>query len=174
AVRDGFVIGRGAADDKGPMVQALLAMKSLKESGVKLTHTIRLLVGTDEESGSSDVTEYLKTHAPPDYSLVLDSGFPVIVGEKAWNAISLTADPQPRPVKGRKFRYEVKLLDAGLSPSIVPDRAVLSLQWNSGTPNWGPLVERLKAKSLPEGTRLEVEPRGDALIVTIRGRAAHS
>src|SRR5262245_61271721 len=49
-VRDGWVIGRGAADDKGPLVQALLAMKSLKESGIHRTHTIRLLVGSDEET----------------------------------------------------------------------------------------------------------------------------
>ena len=50
-VADGFVLGRGSADDKGPLVQALLAMAALKNSGVKRTHTIRLLVGSDEESG---------------------------------------------------------------------------------------------------------------------------
>jgi len=39
AVQDGMVLGRGAADDKGPLVQALLAMKVLKESGKLLTAT---------------------------------------------------------------------------------------------------------------------------------------
>src|SRR6266851_176023 len=72
-VRDGEVFGRGAADDKGPMVQALLAMAALKEAGPARTHTVRLLVGSDEESGSSDVESYLTAHAPPDFSLVLDS-----------------------------------------------------------------------------------------------------
>src|SRR5262249_15119943 len=153
--RDGWVIGRGAADDKGPLVQALLAMKSLKESGIHRAHTIRLLVGSDEETGGSDMKEYLKQHAPPDYSLVLDSGFPVIVGEKAWNALSLTTDLQPRAIRGGKLPYEVKSLQAGIADSIVPDRAVLSLGWTSGTPNWSVVVARLKEKSLPEGTRLE-------------------
>jgi len=58
SVRDGRVWGRGAADDKGPMVQALLAMAALKEAGPARTHTVRLLVGTDEESGSTDVKQY--------------------------------------------------------------------------------------------------------------------
>src|ERR1051325_169287 len=83
-VQDGYVLGRGSADDKGPLVQALLTMKALKESGVKRTHTIRLLIGSEEESAATEMPEYLKTHAPPDYSLVLDAAFPVIVGEKAW------------------------------------------------------------------------------------------
>src|SRR3954454_9882182 len=45
-VENGFVLGRGAADDKGPLIQALLAMKALEESGLPRTHTIRLLVGS--------------------------------------------------------------------------------------------------------------------------------
>ncbi|HEU4887506.1 MAG TPA: M20/M25/M40 family metallo-hydrolase, partial [Thermoanaerobaculia bacterium] len=41
-VENGYVLGRGSADDKGPLIQALLAMKALAESGVERTHTIRL------------------------------------------------------------------------------------------------------------------------------------
>src|SRR5947209_5459840 len=52
-VRDGAVWGRGAADDKGPLVQALLAMHALRD--LKRTHALRLLVGSDEESGSRDM-----------------------------------------------------------------------------------------------------------------------
>src|SRR5687767_13964698 len=56
-VRDGYVLGRGSADDKGPLIQALLAKKSLKESGIKRTHTIRLLVGSEEESAATEIEE---------------------------------------------------------------------------------------------------------------------
>ncbi|HEX9460150.1 MAG TPA: M20/M25/M40 family metallo-hydrolase, partial [Thermoanaerobaculia bacterium] len=48
-----YVYGRGSADDKGPLVQALLAMKALDQSGVPRTHTVRLLVGSDEESANT-------------------------------------------------------------------------------------------------------------------------
>ena len=77
-----YVYGRGSADDKGPLVQALLAMKALERSGARRTHTIRLLVGSEEESSAGEMAGYLKEHAAPDLSLVLDSDFPVVVGEK--------------------------------------------------------------------------------------------
>src|SRR6266550_5560493 len=85
-VAGGYILGRGSVDDKGPLVQGLLAMAALKNSGVRRTHNVRLVVGSDEETASTDITEYLKSHAPPDYSLVIDSTFPVVVGEKGWNA----------------------------------------------------------------------------------------
>jgi acetylornithine deacetylase/succinyl-diaminopimelate desuccinylase-like protein len=61
-VEDGYVLGRGAADDKGPLIQTLLAMKALADSGVPRTHTIRLLVGSEEESAAGEIGEYLTTH----------------------------------------------------------------------------------------------------------------
>jgi len=170
--RDGYVLGRGAADDKGPLVQALLSMKALRESGVARTHTIRLLVGSDEESANRDIAEYLKTHRPPDYSLVLDSAFPVVVGEKAWNLLTLTT-PLDERAGGKAFPYRVTDLEAGLAPSIVPDQARIVLRWKSGKPNWEPLVEQLRTRKLPEGTRLELDARGDTLTVVVRGKSAH-
>jgi acetylornithine deacetylase/succinyl-diaminopimelate desuccinylase-like protein len=64
-VRDGEVWGRGAADDKGPLVQALLAMATLRGSALSHTVTVRLLVGSTEESGATDVTEYRGCCPPP-------------------------------------------------------------------------------------------------------------
>jgi acetylornithine deacetylase/succinyl-diaminopimelate desuccinylase-like protein len=101
-VANGYVLGRGAADDKGPLIQALLAMKALAESGVPRTHTIRLLVGSEEESAATEMAEYLKTHQPPDYSLVLDSEFPVVVGEKAWDG--LASSPRSRRAPASRSR----------------------------------------------------------------------
>jgi acetylornithine deacetylase/succinyl-diaminopimelate desuccinylase-like protein len=127
-VDETYVYGRGSADDKGPLVQALLAMKALEQSGIARTHTVRLLVGSDEESTNNDVTAYLKTHQAPDYTLVLDSNFPVVVGEKAWNSLSLTTDPtSERP--GVTKPYSLFFINAGLGTSIVPDRAEVKLRW---------------------------------------------
>jgi succinyl-diaminopimelate desuccinylase len=170
-VQDGKVLGRGAADDKGPLVQALLAMKALRESEVPRTHTVRLLVGSDEESGSKDIASYLKSHKPPDYSLVLDSQFPVVVGEKAWDALYLDTPLAERP--GRTKPYEVVELSAGLSPSIVPDEARLGLRWKTGTPQWQALTDALDRRPPGQDISVSVEPAGDRLRVTTRGRAAH-
>jgi hypothetical protein len=151
--RDGWVIGRGAADDKGPLVQALLAMRSLAQAMPRRTHTVRLLVGSDEESGSTDVATYLAAHKAPDYSLVLDSGFPVVVGEKAWDALAVSAPPEPTPRPGAaRFPFAVESLEGGLAPSIVPDRARLVLRWREGQPAWADLLVRLRARTPDQGT----------------------
>jgi predicted dipeptidase len=145
-IRDGYVVGRGAADDKGPLVQALLAMSALRDE--PRTQTIRLLVGSDEESGSSDMKEYLASHAPPAYSLVLDSAFPVVVGEKAWSALTVSAPVDP----------DIEL-SAGLAPSIVPD--IARLKWPGA---------KLPAQAPDPGTRAELV--NGALVV--HGKSAHS
>ena len=170
-VADGSVLGRGSADDKGPLVQALLAMAALKNSGIRRTHTVRLLVGSNEESESTDITQYLKGHAGPDYSLVIDCIFPVVVGEKAWNSLTVTT---PLIERDAAQPYVVTHLTAGLSPSIVPDNAEIDLRWKSGTADWQPLTDALTSFHLPEGTRLVTRREGDAMRIVAYGRSAHS
>jgi len=173
--KSGFVYGRGSCDDKGPLVQALLAMQSLKRSSRPRTHTVRLLVGSDEESDNTDVTEYLKAHRAPDLSLVLDYVFPVIVGEMAWTGLDLDTKPGPRGATD--LPYQVDSLTAGLSPSIVPDHATLTLKWSrGGVANWAPVTSRFEARTLPEGTRLKLAVSEDdpsVLIIDAFGKAAH-
>lgn len=170
-VENGYVMGRGAADDKGPLIQALLAMKALKESDLPRTHTIRLLVGSEEESGSTEIAEYLKDHQPPDYSLVLDSEFPVVVGEKAWDGLAVTATYDTR---ANDFPYAVEWINAGLSGSIVPDRAEVKLRWKTLPVDWSKLEAQLRAFKMPEGTRLAMKADNDLLHVVAYGKSAHS
>jgi len=172
-VKDGSVWGRGTADDKGALVQALLALHALRESGVTRTHTVRLLVGSDEESGGKDIITYLKDHAAPDYSLVLDAVFPVVVGEKAWNALRLTA-ADANESASPALPYKVESIDAGLSPGIVPDRARLVLRWREGKPDWSALKKTLAGRAPAPGTELEVTESGGDLVVSMKGRSAHS
>jgi predicted dipeptidase len=169
-----YVYGRGSADDKGPLVQALLAMKALQQSGIARTHTVRLLVGSDEESGSTDVTTYLKTHQAPDYTLVIDSGFPVIVGEKAWNSLSVTTNAKmERP--GDTRPWSVAYLEAGLAASIVPERAEVKLEWKPGTPvEWQPVIEAITTARRPADTRVATKADGDILRVVAYGHSAHA
>jgi dipeptidase D len=171
-VRDGEVWGRGAADDKGPLVQALLAMATLRASGLHRTHTVRLLVGSNEETGATDAGEYLKTHLAPDFSLVLDSDFPVVVGEKAWHTVLVTAPARPKATPTTPF--EVSGLDAGMTPSIVPERATLRLTWVRGAPEWEPWLAKVQSRPLSEDTRLEVSGTGAERTLTVFGKSAHA
>ena len=57
-IKDGKLYGRGASDDKGPAVTALYAMKAVKDLNIPLNKNVRLILGTDEECGSSDIKYY--------------------------------------------------------------------------------------------------------------------
>lgn len=52
------VYGRGTTDDKGPVLEALYAMKLLRDSGVKLNKRVRLIMGCNEETGSKCMEHY--------------------------------------------------------------------------------------------------------------------
>lgn len=172
--KDGVVWGRGSADDKGPLVQALLAMRSLRDSGRPRTHTIRLLVGSDEESGNQDMKTYLERHRAPDLSLVLDSGFPVIVGEKAWNSLTVTVDSPYAARPGPERPWEIVSLDAGLSTSIVPSRATATLRWQPPSLDGLAAAVAALARQGSDGTSLETAADGRLVTVVARGRAAHA
>lgn len=81
--KDGMIYGRGTADDKGPLVAALYAMKILKDMGITPQKRIRLIVGTNEESGSKCVEHYKKTEGDITLGFSPDASFPLIFAEKA-------------------------------------------------------------------------------------------
>ena len=89
--KDGRFYGRGTADDKGPAMAALYAMKAVKDLGVPLTKNVRLILGTDEESGSSDLVHYYKQEKEAPMSFSPDGEFPVINIEKGGLSTSFTA-----------------------------------------------------------------------------------
>lgn len=81
-VRDGRLYGRGTADDKGPAVAALYAMKAVRDLGVPLRKNVRLILGTDEECGSSDLAYYYEREKEAPMSFSPDAEFPVVNIEK--------------------------------------------------------------------------------------------
>ena len=81
-VKDGKLYGRGTADDKGPAVAALYAMRAVKELGIPVTKNVRLILGTDEECGSSDIEHYYKVEKEAPMTFSPDASFPVINIEK--------------------------------------------------------------------------------------------
>ena len=117
-VADGMLYGRGTDDDKGPLAAALFAMKAVKDLGVPLKHSVRLIMGTDEESGSSDIAYYYarEPYAPCTFSP--DAEFPVINIEKGTY----------RPVFTKSWPAEtktprVKALKGGFRTNVVPPEA---------------------------------------------------
>ncbi|HJE96664.1 MAG TPA: Sapep family Mn(2+)-dependent dipeptidase [Ligilactobacillus acidipiscis] len=80
--KQGVLYGRGILDNKGPIFSCLFGMKLLKDMGFKPQRTIRIIFGSDEESGSRDVALYLEKEKPPYFGFTPDCKFPVVYGER--------------------------------------------------------------------------------------------
>lgn len=79
---DGKIYGRGTADDKGPSIAALYAMRAIRELGIPMKRSVRLILGADEECGSSDLKYYYSKEKEAPYSFTPDADFPLINIEK--------------------------------------------------------------------------------------------
>ena len=89
---DGRVYGRGTSDDKGPAVAALYAMRAVKEAGVPLRRKVRLILGCDEECGSSDMAYYREHVEMPRSGFSPDADYPVINIEKGGCHLQVEAE----------------------------------------------------------------------------------
>ena len=111
------LVGRGVNDDKGPLAATYLALKILRDMGVKPTKRILLIMGCDEETGSRCLKHYFSKNPMPDFGFSPDACFPCINGEKVG------------------IHYEIKGTDeshiitfeAGQRYNIVPDEAKMTL-----------------------------------------------
>lgn len=81
-IKDGKMYGRGVLDNKGPILSALYALYAIKQSGLKINKPVRVIFGTDEESGFSDIPYYLKSEKPPIMGFTPDCKYPVVYGER--------------------------------------------------------------------------------------------
>ncbi|MCD7761663.1 MAG: M20/M25/M40 family metallo-hydrolase [Lachnospiraceae bacterium] len=79
---DGRIYGRGTADDKGPAIAALYALRAIRELGIPMKKGVRLVLGSDEECGSSDLAYYYGIEQETPYTFTPDADFPVINIEK--------------------------------------------------------------------------------------------
>lgn len=98
--KDGKLIGRGACDDKGPAVASLFALRAIKELNIPLKKGVRLIFGTNEENGSSDLIYYRQKRSLPPMVFTPDGEYPVINGEKGMLRVYFSADYHGAEING--------------------------------------------------------------------------
>ena len=166
-VRDGDLIyGRGTDDDKGPLVAALLAMRCVRELGIPLTKNVRLIMGTDEESGSEDIEHYYASHPFAPYSLSPDADFPVTNIEKAHYCPRFSASWKRTEAPG----VHVLALDGGIRVNVAPANCTCLLE----NADKAQLEAVLKQVSGETGVSLSAEFRGNTAKITAVGVQAHA
>ena len=116
--KDGRIYGRGTSDDKGPAIAALYAMSCIRDLKVPMAKNVRLILGSDEECGSSDIAVYYATEPEAPMTFSPDAEFPVINCERGGFHPLLTASFPPCEALPR-----VISVDAGVKASVIPDDA---------------------------------------------------
>ena len=82
-IRDGKIFARGSLDDKGPTMAAYYAVKLLDKLDVKWNKRVRVIIGSDEETGFRCVEAYFKHEEQPASGFTPDAMFPLVYAEKA-------------------------------------------------------------------------------------------
>ena len=80
-INDNKIYGRGAIDDKGPVVASLYAMKAIKDN-MNINCRVRLILGINEEKAWKCIKHYKEVEEWPTIGFSPDADFPCIYAEK--------------------------------------------------------------------------------------------
>lgn len=150
-VRDGWLLGRGVADDKGPSVLCLYALKFLKDEAGPLRYPVRALLGCNEETNMKDVAWYNAHEKPPVFCFTPDAEFPLCNGEKG----QFEADLLSPVLNGDILDFE-----GGVARNAVPDRASALI--------------RAELAALPAAEGITLEQEADGVRVRGWGKSGHA
>jgi len=159
-IKNGNIYGRGAIDDKGPLVAVLYALTALKETGFQPRRRIRILFGTNEESGCGDMA-YYRSHGGelPVIGFTPDGEYPLINGEKGIINGTYTATLR----QTEKQSIYLRKLVGGTAANVCPDFACAELEGNG-------LDELAANLTMPDIT---IRPIENGIRLEARGIAAH-
>lgn len=163
--KDGCLYGRGTGDDKGPAVASLYAMKAVRDLGIPLRKNVRLILGTDEERGSSDLKYYFGIEQAPPMSFSPDANFPVINIEKGGLRSAFTAQWEADGQLPRVIR-----LEGGNTPNIVPQEAFALLEGIE----LAQVQKHCEAYQAKTGARFTVTEQEGQVRIDVLGMSAHA
>ena len=165
-VVDGRIYGRGTADDKGPAIAALYALRAIRELGLPMKKSVRLILGSDEECGSGDLEYYYAKEQEAPYTFTPDADFPLINIEKGSFKGEFSADFPAEDAKA----YVVSFT-SGDKVNVVPARATLVVAGVEAA-----VVEEAAARVTAQtNVAFITESQADGTVkVSARGVAAHA
>ena len=163
-IRDGKIFARGSLDDKGPTMAAYYAVKLLDKLGVKWNKRVRVIIGSDEETGFRCVEAYFKHEEQPASGFTPDAMFPLVYAEKA----RATFDHKLKFVdEDGKYNYKLVKFNGGQVLNMVIASAKAELEGEVSD-----IKEKFENFLAQEKLEGEVEV-GNTIKLTLKGKAAH-
>lgn len=160
---DGKLFARGAIDDKGPTMAAWLAMKMVKDAGIKLNKRVRMIIGTDEESGFRCVNRYFEKEEMPTLGFAPDADFPLINAEKGIAHLIFSQKNQ------QSEKDSLVSFQAGKRINMVPETATAILERASDNIN-----ENFQKFLLENDAQGTLNYDSGHYIITVKGKSAHA
>jgi succinyl-diaminopimelate desuccinylase len=164
-IHDNKIYARGALDDKGPMMAALFGLKAIKDLNLPLSKKVRIIFGTNEETGSKELEYYLKYEKPPVSGFTPDADFPIIYAEKGLTIFNIVKDLR----KKQSGDIKVTSLKGGLRANMVPEYSEATITASDLKAIEGKVAEFAKAS----GYDLKSEIKESTIIVKSYGQSAH-
>lgn len=162
-IKDGKIFGRGAMDDKGPVISALYAMLAIKESAVFLKRRVRLIFGCNEETDSADIAYYLEHGGEtPVMGFTPDGEYPLINGEKGLIIHSFAKKIT------QNGNTKIKNISGGEAVNIVPATAVAEISCDEKTAT--AIAEKVKKDA---SGKIKCRLANDGIKITAYGTSAH-
>lgn len=165
-IHDGKMYGRGTVDDKGAIISALFGLKAMADTKIPVNKKVRIIFGTDEETGSGkDIEHYLKYEKPPVAGFTPDAQYPIINGEKGITTFDLVKNLDTKQSGDVKIVY----IKGGQRPNMVPDYCEAGIK----TDLKSNVIEALEQFSERTAYDLKTEEKNDLLLIKSYGIAAH-
>lgn len=164
-IHDGRIYARGALDDKGPTMAALFGLKALKDEGLKLSKKVRIIFGTNEETGSREIHHYLSTEKPPIAGFTPDAEYPIINGEKGIAIFNMVRDINNKTSKNLSIKY----IKGGHRPNMVPEYCEAGIAANDAKS----LLAAVKRYADENKVDIKAELKDEMVVVSSYGIAAH-
>ena len=163
-IRDGKIFARGSLDDKGPTMAAYYAVKLLDKLGVKWNKRVRVIIGSDEETGFRCVEAYFKHEEQPASGFTPDAMFPLVYAEKA----RATFDHKLKfVVEDGNYNYKLVKFNGGQVLNMVIASAKAELVGEVSD-----IKEKFENFLVQEKLDGEVTVE-DTIKLTLKGKAAH-
>jgi succinyl-diaminopimelate desuccinylase len=164
-IHDGKLYARGAADDKGPIITALYGLKAVKDAGLPLSKRVRIIFGTNEETGCNEMCYYTEREKAPVAGFTPDAEFPIIYGEKGITIFDVVKDLNVK----QNGDVVVKYIKGGLRANMVPEYCEAGISSNDAQS----LVNAVAGFASESGYAIKAEISNDVVVVKSFGASAH-
>ncbi len=167
---DGKIYGRGAIDDKGPLIASMYALAAIDQCDLPCRRRLRHLFGNNEESGFACLEHYLQKYPQPWAGIVPDARFPAVIGEKGlmrWSFAQQWLDDSANA------NIILKEINGGSMINIVPAKADALFEVNEV--GYALFQQAFSVLSLAEQQKISLDMENGALLrVTAYGQACHA